>query len=199
MSDLLLKNYLIQRQGKVLCEPVSITLDKGSVILITGANGIGKSTALRNMAGLSGKAIADNLYYLGHSLPLHSQLSVVEQLSFYNKLYQPSAESSFDTIYNFLNKTDDKVFSLSAGQKQRLALAACWYNLDKPIWLLDEPLTALDEISQQRFLELCQSYLDKGGIVIAAVHHEAIWQQFFPDLTNISLLPAKTQIADDSW
>ena len=71
--------------------------------------------------------------------------------------------------FGLAHVADLPVRALSAGQKRRVALARLLVAA-RPLWLLDEPTTALDAAAQRRFAELLQAHLDEGGLVVAATH-----------------------------
>ncbi len=199
MQNEFFQQFIVQRENKILCQPFDFEIKKGSVILLTGDNGIGKSSALRNMAGLTAKAISDSLHYLGHNLPLHYNLNVAQHLKFYQDFYK-GAPNNQQSLSVFLDNITGKTGILSAGQQQRLALSSCWYNLKKKLWLLDEPLTALDQNSQDRFLHRCNEYTNNSGTIIAAVHQKTIWQYYFTNnLQVIELKPAVVEEDFDQW
>jgi heme exporter protein A len=158
----------------VLCN-ISFSLANGEVLLLRGANGTGKSTLLRALAGLtplaSGRlswgdenALEDHpthagrIAWLGHLDAVKPALTAAEHAP-------PAALASVGLgAYAALPAR-----LLSAGQKRRLALARVVAQ-KRPLWLLDEPTTGLDTASVAQFCALCEAHRASGGMIIASTH-----------------------------
>lgn len=165
------------KQDSVLFSDISFELDDGGVLLVEGANGSGKSSLLRLLAGLatpvsgdilwSGESISSaaefkpQLHYLGHSNGLRLDLTVAENLN--------SLDITLLTALQLQKHLSITARSLSAGQKRKVALAAL-ILARKKLWLLDEPLTALDTEAQIFFLAQLQKHLQQGGIAVISSH-----------------------------
>lgn len=165
------------RQQKKLFAPVSFQLQAGQILLIEGTNGSGKSSLLRLLCGLATPYAGEihwqdqsihsdlgrfweNLHYVGHANGLKLGLTVEENLHLMGKL----------ELTPWLGMTGKEITRhLSAGQKRRLALAKLFLSA-KPLWILDEPLTALDQSSQQVIINAIEEHAHKGGIVIITSH-----------------------------
>ncbi len=168
---------------------LSFNLDAGGALVLTGPNGSGKSSLLRLMAGLlrpaSGK-IAWNgentaeepevhngrLHYVGHLDAVKPVLSVRENLSFWAALR--GAESNVDGALKAfaidrLAEVPGKF--LSAGQKRRVGLARI-AAAAAPLWLLDEPTTALDVKAIAGLENLIAKHREGGGMVVVSTHTE---------------------------
>jgi heme exporter protein A len=182
------------RQQKMLFGDISFELQSGQALLIEGENGSGKSSLLRLLSGLStpaegnilwcGQAIqsirddyAQCLHYLGHSNGIKQGLTIAENLQLLNciSLAMPANEltKKIDAVLEELQILAFKntyVKNLSAGQKRRVALAKL-FLIPKKIWILDEPLTALDTNAQTFFLNKLEIHLQGGGIAIISSHH----------------------------
>lgn len=176
-----------ERHFKYLLRHIHFELGGGELLQINGANGSGKSTFLRIIAGLidieegkilwQGESIADKrehyqtqFNYLGHQNGVKLQLTVAENLAFFAALN--NATSSEDAILLCKDiPRDTQAIHLSAGQKRRLALSRLLLN-PKPLWILDEPTTALDHEGQQLFFDLLKKHLSQGGMAILTSHHE---------------------------
>jgi len=178
-------NVSVERGGRRVVEGISFALWPGEALVITGPNGAGKSTLLRCLAGLLPHASGtierpgddENsntlIHYVGHAESLKASLTAVENLEFWSAMLGTRAKglTPEEALKRFgLNHIADLPASyLSAGQKRRVSLArllvAC-----RMLWLLDEPLTALDVGSQKVLTQLMDEHLESGGMIIAATH-----------------------------
>ncbi len=152
-----------------------------------GPNGVGKSSLLRILAGLlraqtglvrlsgAGDDEAENslVHYLGHQDGLRDALSALENLTFLKSLL---GASDFGTspaeamkVLGVLHLSGLPVAVLSAGQRRRVALAGL-IAVGRPIWLLDEPTTALDSAAQTLVASVLAQHCAKGGVIVAATH-----------------------------
>ncbi|MGI9306141.1 MAG: cytochrome c biogenesis heme-transporting ATPase CcmA [Gammaproteobacteria bacterium] len=177
-----------------LWEGVSFALRGGEMLCITGANGAGKSTLLKVLCGLlapdagavfwrrqnirrAAEEYCADLMYLGHSDGVKSGCTPLENLRFAAAVHCAAPALSPPEALEKLGMGGENRFcgNLSAGQKRRVALARLLVGRAK-LWLLDEPLTSLDDSSRRIFGELAAAHLaDGGGAVLAS--HQA---DFFP-------------------
>lgn len=185
---LTIQNLTLVRGGRTLAAGLNFEVRSGGALLLTGANGAGKSTLLRTIAGLltpasgaisiSGDAIAHDetpalqAHYLGHADALKSALSARENLEFWAAALK--RRDGLDPMQalaavNLAHTADLPVGWLSAGQRRRTALARL-FVAERPLWLLDEPTTALDAASQARLSKSMADHRAKGGMIIAATH-----------------------------
>jgi heme exporter protein A len=179
-----------RRGGRVLVENLSFTLTNGQALVVTGANGAGKSTLLRGLAGFlpafhgramlidaagSQETIASHTHYVGHQEGSKPALTARENLYFWQSMLALPALTSDLTPDAALARlgvpqvADLPVAYLSAGQKRRVGLARLLLA-PRPVWILDEPLTALDAAGQALLTGLIKQHLAQGGMVIAATH-----------------------------
>ncbi len=175
------------RGGFRLFAGLSFALGAGEALVVTGPNGVGKTTLLRTIAGFlppdAGRVAlegagedappAENLHFLGHRDGLKGALTVRENLAFAQDLCG-GAGGGIDAAAERLDLSrllDLPVAVLSAGQRRRTALARLLV-VDRPIWLLDEPTAALDAGSQAMVAGLIGDHVGAGGIVVAATHLE---------------------------
>jgi heme exporter protein A len=171
------------RGGRVVFEGVSFALAAGEMLSVVGPNGAGKSTLLRLVAGLlpptAGRialepapegGIGTEVHYLGHLDALKPALSVRENLAFWAAVYGGVAEigAALDAI-GLGGLEDLPVGTLSAGQKRRAAIARLLL-VARPLWLLDEPNSALDSAGEALLGGLVERHMSGGGIVLAATH-----------------------------
>jgi heme exporter protein A len=174
------------RGERVVFAGLSFALEAGAALLLTGANGAGKSSLLRLLAGLiplaegallwqGQDALADRgaharrLRYLSHQDALKPALTARENLAFFARLWGGDEEAALAAL-DLLPLADLPARVLSAGQKRRLALARLALGADAPLWLLDEPTVGLDTASVARLGALLARHRAAGGLVIAATH-----------------------------
>ena len=179
MSSLLCLDALVcERDGQPLFGPISLTIEAGEGVELVGKNGSGKSTLLRTLAGLhtqySGHFTASDLLYQGHLIGLDPLLTVLENLQWFSSVDGDAStdlSKLFDLLDTFglLAKAHTLCHALSAGQQRRLAMVR-WTLSSRKLWLLDEPITALDEQGQGLLLACLQQHCAAGGAVLYATH-----------------------------
>lgn len=198
-NQLTVENLSVFRSELPLFEPVSLELKSGEAIQISGTNGSGKTSLLRCICGLSHRyegavgwrsshsnidMIADTnhdidnsefyrqLLYIGHSLGLKPKLTVLQNLDFYRQLrFTENSElikESLDQLHIGAYQ-DELVGNLSAGQKRRVALARI---ICEPValWILDEPMVALDAGGQNWLEGVCNGHLSGDGMILLTSH-----------------------------
>jgi len=183
-------NLACARGDRPLFRDLSFALAPGELLHVRGENGSGKTTLLRVLCGLSQPAAGDirwdgrsireqtesyreQLCYIGHGNAIHGDLTPIENLQFEACLgaedrikAQPALESQgLARVANLPTKL------LSQGQKRRVALARLAV-LDRLLWVLDEPFTALDIRALDRLLVTLARHLDRGGLCILTSHQE---------------------------
>jgi heme exporter protein A len=173
------------RGDRAIFAGLSFTLEAGGALLLLGANGAGKSSLLRLLAGLipaaegqllwDGRdALADRvghagrLRYLSHQDALKPSLSAQENLRFYARLWGGDVAAALAAV-GLADLADLPARVLSSGQKRRLALARLALA-PVPLWLLDEPTVGLDAASVARLGGLLAAHRARGGAVLAATH-----------------------------
>lgn len=173
------------RGERSLFQGLHFSAPAGAIVWIRGANGQGKTTLLRTLAGLSppaagtiarsGEAAGWTLLYLAHSNALKEDLTVRESLSFLLRLHGGrAAASAIDAALERLGlatRHDAPVRTLSQGQRRRVALARLAFAADRPgVWLLDEPYDALDVDGVAILDALLALHAGRGGITVLTSH-----------------------------
>lgn len=184
---LALDNLTVQRGEIPLCEAVTLNLAAGSICHLIGANGTGKTTLLMQLAGLLPVLTGDVYYqgtvslpiqplYVSHQLGIHPNLTVAQNLTFLLNLYgiTPS-KSDIDDALVWVGLQGFETISsshLSAGQTRRITLARLYLLTPKvtPLWLLDEPFTALDVDMVARMEERLRDFANEGGAILMTSH-----------------------------
>lgn len=165
---------------------VSCEIARGEVVLLSGPNGAGKTTFLRVLAGLArlsrgearvlgfdvgNRALRQNIAFISHADALYDDLTVRENLDFAARMcgHNSDVRAMFE---QFLLEpvAGVRVSQLSAGQRQRAALAAGWVR-DAALLLLDEPHAGLDEHSRV-VLDMAIKQASKEGKTICIASHE---------------------------
>lgn len=171
----------------MIFQKLSFQIQAGEAMIIEGANGAGKSSLLRIMAGIAAPAEGSvywnheliqqsdyhcHLHYLSHQNGLKLGLTIEENLQLISKLCNTPPQQDIDAVLTTLqlpNKTQ-LVCHLSAGQRRRVALAKLLL-FPKTIWILDEPFTALDRDTQSYLLTAINEHLANDGLAMISSHH----------------------------
>jgi heme exporter protein A len=178
------------RGGRRVFCGVGFSVAAGGALILTGPNGAGKSSLLRLIAGLIRPAegrvaleggdpelsVGEQSHYVGHVDPLKPALTVTENLAFWARFLNGGSaideavlvERGLETV-GLADLARLPAGYLSAGQRRRLSLARM-LAVPRPIWLLDEPSTALDAASQERLQHVMHTHLSAGGLIVAATH-----------------------------
>lgn len=191
MSILTLNNISCQRGYNLLFSDISLTLNSGDILRITGTNGSGKTSFLKILAGLNvqdqGTIHLDNdtvkseayhnaVFYLGHLPALSSELTCLENLKFLTSLNQATIKEQ--ALINALEQValsgyeDEVCARLSAGQKRRVALAGLVLSKAK-VWLLDEPFTTLDPQGVKMVERHIKQHCQQGGMCLFTTHQDS--------------------------
>jgi heme exporter protein A len=158
----------------VLFRELGLTLGGGACLELRGPNGSGKSTLIRAIAGLypdyTGTIEAAESLYLGHRLGINALLTARENLRWYAAL-RPGGVRVDQALERVGMAGFERVAcqQMSAGQQRRVGLARL-ILCPAALWLLDEPLTALDQRGQRLVRELIEAQLGGGGAVLCATH-----------------------------
>ena len=179
-----------KRGEDLIFQDISFEIASGEALVVKGANGSGKSTLLRVLAGLlpahSGAAkllaaahpverVGEAAHYLGHRNAMKRELTVEENLSFWQSFFCDFAGGTGLPVIEAVEAVGLGGIAhlpfgyLSAGQQRRMAMAKLLVSW-RPVWILDEPTAALDAAAETMFAGLVTAHLARGGIVIAATH-----------------------------
>ena len=166
-----------ERYFEPVFEPVSFELKAGQLLLVTGANGCGKTTLIRVLADIlhptSGDFVerTDSMGYVGHYLGIKDDLSVIENLRFMRDFLGTSNRSCEEVIRQVgLGRVSEQLArTLSAGQRKRCALARLLLS-NTGLWLLDEPYSNLDQEGVGLVDEMLTAHLEAGGACVLATH-----------------------------
>lgn len=165
----------VSRGGRVLLEGVTFDLQAGRAIVLTGKNGIGKTSLLRTLAGLqdANSGYVDvpqnGVVYSAHLDGIKHALSVAENLQFWGAVFGRSNVDAALETFELYHLRDVMAGALSAGQKRRLGLARLLVS-GRSIWLLDEPTVSLDLGSIKQLTRVLNEHLGAGGSTIIATH-----------------------------
>jgi heme exporter protein A len=183
-ATLLAVHDLACRRGdRVLFRGLRFEVRSGQIVWLRGANGLGKTSLLRVLAGLSSPeagrvqrhaAQGRAPMYLAHANALKEDLSALESLQFLARLHgQDATEPELTEAlrrFGIHQRRHAPVRTLSQGQRRRVALARLALSENVPLWLLDEPFDALDAQGCSALGEALGAHARAGGAVLLTSH-----------------------------
>ncbi|MFA5957371.1 heme ABC exporter ATP-binding protein CcmA [Hyphomicrobium sp.] len=186
--QLIAEDLVIDRGSRRVIEGLSFAVRQGEALVLTGANGIGKTTLLRALAGfirpfrgtirLDGGdpelSVGEQAHAVGHTNAVKSSLTVIENATFWNAYLETGdhAVNRVDAALRHFGLDELGEFPaayLSAGQKRRLGLSRLLVA-HRPLWLLDEPTASLDTASSERLVAAVNTHTRTGGLAVIATH-----------------------------
>ncbi len=179
-----------ERDARLLFEHLELQLKAGDLLQVAGPNGSGKTSLLRLLCGLMPPAegevrlngqplagqrahLARHLLWIGHAAGIKDVLTPLENLAWLCALNQRADRAA---VWQALEQVglqgfeDVPCHTLSAGQQRRVALARL-YLPAPPIWILDEPFTALDTQGVAQLEARLARHCEQGGLVVLTTHH----------------------------
>lgn len=163
-----------RRGGRPVFSGVSFDVRAGEALVVKGANGSGKTSLLRLLAGLglpdAGHiSHTEKVSFLGHSNALKVPLTVAENLRYWRGDADASVYSDAIAAFSLSALSDTPVRYLSQGQQRRVALArAC--RADARVWVFDEPTVGLDADAVAILAKLVNIHRQNGGALVASTH-----------------------------
>jgi heme exporter protein A len=182
-----------ERGERLLFERLSFTAENGTLLRIAGPNGTGKTSLLRIMCGLLEATAGEirwkggnirrlreeywkDLVYIGHLNGVKDDLTVRENLRVSVRVAgrqaaEPQIARALDAV-GLAGFEDTMARFLSQGQRRRVALARLYVSEAVPLWILDEPFTALDVRGVANLSALIARHIEGGGTVVLTTHQE---------------------------
>jgi heme exporter protein A len=181
--ELKAENLQCERGARAVFSGVNFVLKSGELLHLTGANGSGKTSLLRMIAGLGEPAggwlkleggctelaIGQQAHLIAHQEAVKTALTVIENLSFWANFLGGGDTGQALASFDLERLAHFSAGLLSAGQKRRLALARLLV-VPRVLWLLDEPHSGLDQASQVKLAKVMAAHLGRGGMIVAATH-----------------------------
>ena len=172
------RSLSLSRGGRDLFEELSFTVRPGQLWQLEGSNGAGKTSLMRILCGLSRYGFEGEVrrhgatLYLGHSPAVKALLSPRENLAWHVSGEVQCSDAQIEAALSrvgLFGYEDVPSHTLSAGQHRRVNLARLYLS-EAPLWLLDEPFTAIDRHGVRELEQLLDSHIEGGGAVLITSH-----------------------------
>lgn len=172
------RSLSLVRGGRELFQDLSFEVLPGHLLQIEGANGAGKTSLIRILSGLSRYGFEGEvtrhapMLYLGHHPAVKALLTPRENLAWHVAGEGAYADEQIETalaMVGLYGYEDVPSHALSAGQHRRVNLARLYLS-DSPLWLLDEPFTAIDKGGVEQLETLLVQHVERGGAVVMTSH-----------------------------
>ncbi len=171
--------------NKTILSDINFSANKSEIIVITGRNGIGKSTLLKTILGFipiqrgtitindrdyteDTESRKEKLNFVGHKNALNENFTIFENLRYWQNFFS-SRKIDISRMMNFWDLPNIKLSTCSEGQKKKVALARLSI-IGRKIWLLDEPANNLDLSGQKKLVKIVEEHQINGGISIISTH-----------------------------
>lgn len=189
-NQLIVEELVLFRGERCLINGLSFTVEAGGLVLLEGANGSGKTSLLKALAGLldaeSGTirwngsdirddhpALCESLVWMAHRVGFKADLTLLENLRFEISL-RARSRASMDAVIERLELSHLvrlPLRALSAGQQRRVALARMLLA-KAPLWLMDEPFANLDRAGRKLVRRVVTEHVSNGGLCVMAAHED---------------------------
>ncbi len=190
-------NKLSFARGNILIyKDINFKISDGELLLVSGANGVGKTTLLSNIVNFT-EPLEGNITYHGTSIDNHiasesflyigennfayDNLTLNQNIDYWLSVHNVNFDKSIkNKSVNFLFQElnlDKKFYQLSFGQKKKFQLLLLML-VNKPVWILDDPFSGLDTKSILKINHLFEKKLENKGIIIVTGHQNIILQNY---------------------
>tara|TARA_Y100000768_G_C23649380_1_gene527849 strand:- start:17 stop:622 length:606 start_codon:yes stop_codon:yes gene_type:complete len=187
---IIVKNLSVERLDKKIFENINLSLTSGNITILKGKNGSGKTTLLKTILNIiepsfgsiywKGKLLKKNLYdfynhvtYIADKTSSLTKLTVKDNINIWNKIFLSNINNSqIETALKTLkleNYLNHKVGTLSLGETKKLEFLRLIIE-NKKVWILDEPLSSLDEDTVELIKQTFEEHVTKEGSIIFSSH-----------------------------
>tara|TARA_B100001027_G_scaffold142064_1_gene98853 strand:- start:92 stop:697 length:606 start_codon:yes stop_codon:yes gene_type:complete len=187
---IIVRDLSVERMGKKIFENINLSISSGCITILKGKNGSGKTTLLKTIINIiepsagsiywKGKLLKKNLYdfydnvtYIADSTSSLTKLTVTDNIKIWKKIFlsninDSQIETALKTL-NLKNYLNQKAGTLSLGERKKLEFLRLIIE-NKKLWVLDEPLSSLDEDSVELMKQTFEDHCSKEGSIIFSSH-----------------------------
>ena len=190
------KNLSFARGNTLIYKGINFKILPGELLLIKGANGVGKTTLLSNIVNFTDPLEGSITYngteidnhtasqfflYIGETNFAYDALSLNQNIEYWLSIHNVKFDKfiknkSVNFFFKKLN-LEKKFYQLSFGQKKKLQLLLLML-VNKPVWILDDPFSGLDSKSIQKINDLFKKKLENKGIIILTSHQNILLNEY---------------------